>query len=225
MKETNVPQYAPQSEFYQVVQNRVETYFKTIGKDPRDAPVMLWTYGFLTCFFVATYFVMMWRPESWSMAALPWIAAALSGWCCAMMGFYQNHDGCHASFTKSPLVWTALRRTYESMTGLSTLLWIYQHGLGHHPFTNVAGADPDIVSDDPGSIRVHGDQPWWDHYKWQKYYWLPLYSQLVLSRKITEWKNVFYDNQYKHIKINPPQVSEYLWFVVVTVSVFNHTTA
>jgi len=219
-----MPQYAEQSEFYRVVKNRVETYFKTIGKDPRDAPVMLWTYAFLSVFFVATYFTMMWKPTSWTFCLVPWIAAALNGWTCAMMGFYLCHDGCHASFSKSPVVWTALRRVYESFTGLSTLLWIYQHGLGHHPYTNVVGADPDIVSDNPGTIRVHGDQPWWNHYNWQKYYWLPLYSQLVLSRKLTEWKNVFYDFQYKHIRINPPQASEYMWFLIVTVSSSPHSS-
>jgi fatty acid desaturase len=161
---------------------------------------------------------MFWMPNSWSQVWIPWICAAITGWSGAMMGFYLLHDGCHASFTKSPATWNLLRRVYESFTGLNTLIWIYQHGLGHHPYTNVIGADPDIISDDPGLLRVHEEQPWWNHYGWQKWYWLPVYSQLILSRKLTEYKQVFIDGQYKHIKINPPQLREYFWSVAVLVS-------
>jgi fatty acid desaturase len=201
-----------------MLSQRVSKYFQNIGKDPRDAPLMLVRYAVVIAIFTIAYFVMFWKPASYGLALVPWIAAAISGWSAAMMGFYICHDGCHASFSKSPTMWTALRRSYESFTGLSTLLWIYQHGLGHHPYTNVIGADPDVISDDPGSIRVHEEQPWWGHYNWQRYYWLPLYSQLILSRKLTEWKNVFYDRQYKTIKINPPQMSEYVWCATVMVS-------
>jgi fatty acid desaturase len=179
---------------------------------------MIATYVVIGAIFMMMYLPMFWRPSSWSYACVPWICATITGWAGAMMGFYFLHDGCHASFTKSPKVWNVLRRIYESFTGLNTLIWFYQHGLGHHPYTNVIGADPDIISDDPGLLRVHEDQQWWGHYGWQKWYWLPIYSQLILSRKLTEYKQVFIDNQYKHIKINPPQLREYFWSVVVLVS-------
>lgn len=179
---------------------------------------MILTYVVVTAIFLAMYMPMFWRPVSWSQEWVPWVCAIVTGWACAMMGFYQLHDGCHASFSNSPTLWNILRRQYESITGLNTLIWIYQHGLGHHPYTNVIGADPDIASDDPGLLRVHAEQPWWDHYGWQKWYWLPVYSQLVLSRKVTEYKQVFIDNQYKNIRINPPQWREYFWTVLVLVS-------
>lgn len=201
-----------------IIIQRVTAYFKAEGKDPRDAPRMILTYLVVSAIFIAMYMPMFWRPTSMLASWVPYAAAAVTGWSAAMMGFYTLHDSCHASFSKSPFVWNILRRIYESFTGLNTLLWIYQHGIGHHPFTNVVGADPDIISDDPGLLRVHDGQPFWSYYGWQKYYWLPLYSQLVLSRKLTEFKNVFWDNQFKHIKINPPQLSEWLWCFATLVS-------
>lgn len=92
-------------------------------------------------------------------------------------------------------------------------------GLGHHPYTNVLGADPDVIVEAPGLLRQHEEAPWYAHYGFQKYYWLPLYSQLILSRKLTEWKNLLYDQQFKHIKLNPITLNEKLW-IVVTMSIY-----
>ena len=182
---------------------------------------MLVTYGFLSFVFIVSFFGMFSPSVAAISSIIPWVSATISGWTAAMMGFYLCHDGCHGAFSRNPSNWAYLRRVYECFTGLSTIVWIYQHGLGHHPFTNIVGVDPDIVTEDPGVLRVHKDQPWWDYYGWQKYYWLPLYSQLILSRKLTEWKNVFYDRRFKNIVINPTSTSEKVWAVITMVSCTN----
>lgn len=102
----------------------------------------------------------------------------------------------------------------------SQLTWpicSYPLVLGHHPFTNIADIDPDVTQSDPGLVRVHDSQSWWSYYEWQSYYFLPLYSQLILSRKVTEWKSLFIDRQFKNIRINPLQMSEYVWGAAVFV--------
>lgn len=219
----DVPQYAPQSPFYEEVRTRVDQFFKTQGiSNPRHAPQMLWRYGIVCVFFFLTYYAMWTSPSSWISAPIPWIGAALHGWSCAMMGLYLLHDGCHASFSASPVVWTVLRRVYESFTGLSSLYWFCQHTMGHHPYTNVKGADPDI-NFDGGLLRVHDGVSWMQHHPMQKYYCIPLYSQLALSRKVTEWKMVFIDHDIKGIKINPLPTSEYIWSAVTAaVYIFQH---
>ena len=35
------------------------------------------------------------------------------------------------------------------------LVWLYQHMLGHHPYTNIDGADPDI--DTSTLLLTHAD--------------------------------------------------------------------
>lgn len=35
---------------------------------------------------------------------------------------------------------------HDVFQGASILAWMYQHTLGHHPYTNIDGADPDIVT-------------------------------------------------------------------------------
>lgn len=155
-----------------------------------------------------------------SYPVLPWIGALVHGWSSAMLGLYLQHDACHASFTRSPLVWNIMRRTYELMTGLSSVIWIHQHVLGHHPFTNVVDIDPDIIQTNPGPVRIHENQPWIFYYAWQSWYWIPMYSQLVFSRRLSEWKNLFVDRRFKSITINPLPVVEYLWGFAALVSLF-----
>ncbi|KAF2670953.1 delta-5 fatty acid desaturase [Microthyrium microscopicum] len=211
LKKSNMPQFAERSQFSIEVEQRVLQYFKNKGIDPRHAPGMVIIYTFLGLVFAASFLGMFSERASQINFLLPWFSALVMGWCCAMMGFYHLHDGCHGAFSRNPTNWSILRRIYECLTGLSTTVWIYQHGFGHHPFTNVVGIDPDILSADPGIMRVHEDQPWWDFYGLQKYYWLPLYSQLVLSRKCFEWMDVFYYRAHKNIPINPPTWTEMAW--------------
>ncbi|KIW04648.1 uncharacterized protein PV09_04393 [Verruconis gallopava] len=183
---TNMLEYRKESAFYNDVKKRIAALFREIGIDPREAPGMTLRYLFVSAVFLAMYVSMFSKPTAWTRAWIPWLCAIITGWAGAMMGFLFLHNGCHANFTKSPKVWNVLRRLYESFTGLITLVWFYQHGLEHHPYTNIVGADPDIISDDPGLLRVH--------------------DQLILSRKLTEYKQVFVDRKYKHIKINPPRL-------------------
>lgn len=53
----------------------------------------------------------------------------------------------------------------------------HQHFLGHHPFTNVAEADPDVHTNDPVDFRrIKAEQPWYSHYRLQHLYAPVLYG-------------------------------------------------
>jgi fatty acid desaturase len=71
---------------------------------------------------------------------LPWIAALVHGWSSAVIGLYLLHDGCHASFTQSPLVWDIMRRISDLLTGLSSHLWIHEHGKCKQAFPKILEA-------------------------------------------------------------------------------------
>ncbi len=48
--------------------------------------------------------------------------------------------------THKPWVWKLVGSVHDMYQGASILAWMYQHTLGHHPYTNIDGADPDIVT-------------------------------------------------------------------------------
>lgn len=48
--------------------------------------------------------------------------------------------------TNDPFVWKILSATHDFCNGASHLVWMYQHSFGHHIYTNIEGADPDIVT-------------------------------------------------------------------------------
>ena len=52
----------------------------------------------------------------------------------------------HFAVTHKPWVWKLVGSVHDFYNGASIHVWRYQHVLGHHPFTNIDGADPDIVT-------------------------------------------------------------------------------
>lgn len=57
----------------------------------------------------------------------------------------------HFAITHKPWVWKLVGAAHDYYHGASMLAWTYQHVLGHHPYTNIDGADPDIVT--AGHVR------------------------------------------------------------------------
>ena len=168
--------------------------------------------------YFMSYYLMFSPSITRNYPLIPWLSALVHGWSSAMLGLYLQHDACHSSFTRSPMTWDIMRRAYELMTGLSSVIWIHQHVLGHHPFTNVMDLDPDIIQTNPGPVRIHESQPWWSYYALQSYYWIPLYSQLVFSRRASEWHNLFVDRKFKSISINPLPAKEYAYGLLALTS-------
>jgi fatty acid desaturase len=74
------------------------------------------------------------------------------------------HDASHFSVTHNPLVWKYLGAGHDFFNGASYLVWLYQHMLGHHPYTNIDGADPDIVTSEKDVRRIKESQPWYSFY-------------------------------------------------------------
>jgi hypothetical protein len=95
----------------------------------RVAPWMLIPYTISIVAYFATYFIMFSPTLSRGFTILPCISALGHGWSSAMLGLYPLHDSCHASFTRSPLVWGIMRRVFDLLTGLNSHIWIHQHGM------------------------------------------------------------------------------------------------
>ena len=63
---------------------------------------------------------------------------------CILSSFVLSFS--HFAVTHKPWVWKLVGSVHDIFQGASILAWIYQHTLGHHPYTNIDGADPDIVT-------------------------------------------------------------------------------
>ena len=64
----------------------------------------------------------------------------------------------HFAITHKPWVWKLVGSTHDFFNGASMLAWIHQHTFGHHPYTNIDGADPDVVTGEAVSILVQDDR-------------------------------------------------------------------
>ena len=59
----------------------------------------------------------------------------------------------HFAITHKPWVWKLVGSTHDFFNGASMYAWMHQHTLGHHPYTNIDGADPDIRTGERVSIH------------------------------------------------------------------------
>lgn len=140
-------------------------------------------------------------------------------WCYFGIMIYWVHDSSHSAITHNPLVWDCMGLLFNFILGFSETVWFTKHGefsmlvhsnalflilvvLGHHPYTNISGVDPD-VSVEPFSItRFLPSQRWKKIYSIQHIYAPFLYGLFTHFGKlqdITAYLNQSVDN----IPMNP----------------------
>jgi fatty acid desaturase/predicted heme/steroid binding protein len=140
--------------------------------------------------------------------------AALQGFACAMVGLMPLHDASHYSITKSPLVWKYLGHSHDFLNGASYLVWTYQHVLGHHPYTNIDGADPDIETAEVDVRRIKGWQPWFSAYVYQHIYAPILYAFLAWKTRVQDIKILYFTKSNGKIRVNPPTTEQTTLFIL-----------
>ncbi|KAK2554711.1 Acyl-lipid (8-3)-desaturase [Acropora cervicornis] len=115
------------------------------------------------------------------------VAAVFLGWFSALSSLVNHHDASHFSVTRSPLVWTVNGHLQDFVNG-SYYLWMYQHIFGHHPYTNIDGADPDITTAEkyrPELVRIKWSQSWLPRHFYQHIY-VPLVYCWVENIRLNE---------------------------------------
>ena len=72
-----------------------------------------------------------------------WIESILLGFLYALIGLNIQHDANHGALSKNPYIneWVGYTQNY---IGGSAMMWMYQHVVNHHQYTNIIGMDPDI---------------------------------------------------------------------------------
>jgi fatty acid desaturase len=194
---------------------RMKQHFVSTNQDPKHAPWLLLRYSTIVIIFFATYYLQFFSTPSSIIYSHPWLlylTATIFGLSSGQIACYFVHDGSHGSFTHSPLVWNCMALCHDFLNGCSSLNWFHQHVLGHHVYTNIDGADPDIAVND---VDVRKIRPWQKHMAWysRQYLYMPLlYCVLMMKTRAMDVELVYMKQSNANIRINPLVLSQHVSF-------------
>jgi linoleoyl-CoA desaturase len=160
--------------FRRALRERVDQYFTTSGRRPRDCGQMYLKTTLVLGGFAASYALLVFAATTcW--LALP--LAVLLGLSLAAVGFNVQHDGGHSAYSDHRWVNRLAAMTLDLLGG-SSYVWARKHNSIHHSYTNVTGEDDDInvgflgrLSPYQQHMRLHRFQHW---YLWVLYGFLPI---------------------------------------------------
>lgn len=130
---------------------RVDEYFTSTGRKPRDCPKMYVKSAIIFSSMVGLYLLLVLFVETW------WLAvpvAVLLGLSLAAVGFNIQHDGGHGAYSDQKWI-NKLAALALDMLGASSYIWARKHNLIHHSYTNVTGHDDDINVGLLGRLSPH----------------------------------------------------------------------
>ncbi|CAM9289432.1 unnamed protein product [Chrysoparadoxa australica] len=203
VKDSEFPQYTPDSGLYKELSKRVGDYFKTNKLNPKDPWPGVWRMivvsAVLAVSFLATnnFFTL----PFWARC----LTACVLGICQALPLLHVMHDSSHTAFGSSQPWWAIGGRLFmDFVAGANMTSWHYQHVVGHHIYTNVYTADPDLpVADEGDPRRLVTRQKWQGMYKYQHIYLPPLYGILGLKFRIQDFTDTFFRGWNGPVRVNP----------------------
>ncbi len=167
--------FASDDGFQKEVRRRVEEYFRHTGKRQRDCPQMYLKTAILLSCFATCYVLLVFVALTW-WQSLP--LAVLLGLFTAGIGFNVQHDGGHQGYSNHAWVNKLLSLTLD-MTGGSSSLWHWKHGVYHHTYVNITGHDTDIELGALARLTPH--QRRLPFHRWQHLYLWPLYGLMAIK--------------------------------------------
>jgi linoleoyl-CoA desaturase len=161
--------------FQTALRQRVDEYFATTGKSPRDNLQMYLKTAAILAVFIACYVMLVFYTTPW------WLAfplAILLGLAVAGIGFNVQHDGSHQAYSRHNAINKIMAMTLDIIGG-SSYLWHYRHVLYHHTYVNITDEDTDI---DLGILaRLTPYQKRHAFQRWQHFYVWPLYGLMAIN--------------------------------------------
>jgi linoleoyl-CoA desaturase len=160
--------------FRRALRQRVDDYFSSTGRKPRDNGQMYAKSAIVLSGCAAIYAFLVVFASSW------WIAiplAVLLGLALAVAAFNIQHDGGHGAYSDHRWVNKLASLTLDLLGG-SSYMWARKHNTIHHSYTNVTGHDDDInlgllgrLSPHQKRLKFHRVQHF---YMWVLYGFLPV---------------------------------------------------
>jgi len=123
----------------------------------------------------------------------------------ALICLIPVHEASHASFQgRFPIVSRFFGAWLDYVNGWSYYMWLHQHFLGHHPYTNVSEVDPDVHTNDTDFRRIKSVQPLLSHYRLQQIYAPLMYGLLAVKFRISDIQMLLFTHSNGKIALNPP---------------------
>ena len=164
--------------FHGELRRRIEQYFTSTGRRPRDCPQMYLKTAIILGWLAASYALLLIGAGTW------WLAVPLAvslGLAMAACGFNIQHDGGHQSYSERRWINRLAALTLDLLGG-SSYVWARKHNVIHHSYSNIAGHDNDInigvfgrLAPQQKRLRFHRLQ---HVYLWLLYGFLPIKWQL-----------------------------------------------
>jgi linoleoyl-CoA desaturase len=172
--------FGDDTDFQLELRRRVDRYFRTTGRRPRDCWQMYLKTAILVAVYAGSYGLLVFGARTW-WQALP--LAILLGLAAAGIGFNIQHDGGHQAYSSSPWINKLMAMTLELIGG-SSYLWRWKHVVFHHTYVNITGHDTDI---DLGMLaRLTPHQRRLAFHRWQHLYLWPLYGVLAIKWQLVD---------------------------------------
>ncbi|KXS18080.1 delta-5 fatty acid desaturase [Gonapodya prolifera JEL478] len=193
------PTYPPPSKFWLTLRARVHDHFTRSRRDPRYHPLALPRYALILLACGVGWYWSCVAPDVSFWTRL--VVSVLTGMAQAQVGLTILHDGSHFAITSTPWVWKLCGAAYDLATGVSHHVWTFQHTLGHHLYTNIYGADPDVS---PMPIRrLSPEQEWKPTHQGQEVVLLPLYGVMATMARVTDVTDIYVKRSVGPIRVNP----------------------
>ncbi|KAF4320033.1 hypothetical protein BBO99_00005957 [Phytophthora kernoviae] len=208
------PTYKPDTGFYRECCDRVHQYFKDNKLDPKNGYSGLWRMIFVAVVAAVAYMGMNQLIPGNVYAQYIW--GAVFGMFQALPLLHVMHDASHAAITSSPTRWTIIGRlAMDWAAGANMVSWLNQHVVGHHIYTNVAGADPDLPVDFKSDVRrIVYRQVLLPIYKFQYLYLPPLYGVLGLKFRVQDIFETFIALTNGPLRVNPHSAIDWAEMII-----------
>lgn len=198
---------------------RVGDYFRKTGKDPKNPgpmllrmiPLLAFTFLMYGLSFSLPSFVsavvparFAWFEEVLTSKAGWMVAAILYGTAQALCLMHVMHDASHAAVGRTETWWkVGTRGILDWLAGASIISWHHQHIVGHHVYTNVFGADPDLPLVKDGDLRrLVKKQSWAGVYRYQQWYLPVLYGALAIKFRVQDVVNTWLEGYNGPVRVN-----------------------
>jgi linoleoyl-CoA desaturase len=137
--------------FRRALRERIDQYFATSGRRPRDVPQMYAKSALMLASLTGTYVLLVCGVTT------GWLAvplAVLLGLALAGVGFNVQHDGGHTAYSSRGWVNKLAAMTLDLLGG-SSYIWARKHNAMHHSYANITGQDDDIDVGFLGRLSPH----------------------------------------------------------------------
>jgi linoleoyl-CoA desaturase len=163
-----------QTQFFNVLKERVDSYFSENKISPNANSTMVLKSLFMLALYFVPYFLIM--TQGYSLLGM-WLLTLVMGVGLAGIGMGIMHDANHGAYSSNPIINKLFGLTL-SLVGGDPQNWKTQHNVLHHTYTNIYGYDKDI--DDKGVMRLTPESKHKKAHRFQVFYVFFFYSLMTL---------------------------------------------